>query len=168
MRAVAVSGFMAPGNIVASIGMDLIPSSTFTILLSPFSVKTTVVWDTVNIDQTKYGLEIDKRYKGEIGGFITCKWKANLHENIVMNNKLELFSSYLYDPENVDVDWELSIVLKATKYISTSISTHLIYDDDIAIPVYKSENGIPVKDGDKTTKAIQFREMLSIGFSYKF
>ena len=165
---VPVSAFLSPGNIVSSLGMDFKPNKNLTVMLSPFSVKTTMVWDTVNIDQTKYGLEADQRYKGELGGYITAKWKANLHENIIMNNKLELFSSYLYKPENIDVDWEFALVLKATKYISTTISTHLIYDDDIDIPVYKFENGARVRDGDKVTKAIQFKEMLSIGFSYKF
>lgn len=165
---VAVSTFMSPGNIVASIGMDYKPNKNFTVMMSPFSVKTTVVYDTVNIDQTKYGLDENQRYKGELGGYLTTKWKVNLHENIEMNNKLELFSSYLYKPENIDVDWEFAMVFKATKYISTTIGTHIIYDDDIDIPVYIMEDGERVRDGDKVTKSIQFKEMLSIGFSYKF
>ncbi|MEA1873313.1 MAG: DUF3078 domain-containing protein [Bacteroidota bacterium] len=163
-----VSTFLSPGNIVSSLGMDYKPNKNLTLMLSPFSVKTTVVWDTVNIDQTHYGLEADQRFKGELGGYITAKWKANLHENIVMNNEIELFSSYLNNPKNIDVDWEFILILKATKYLSTSISTHLIYDHDIDIPVYTLENGERVRDGDKITKAIQFKEMLSIGFSYKF
>jgi hypothetical protein len=165
---VPVSAFLSPGNIVSSIGMDYKPNNRFTIMLSPLSVKTTIVYDTVNIDQTRYGLSEDQRFKGELGGYVTAKWRAKLHENIVMNNKIELFSSYLNNPENIDVDWEFAIVLKATKFLSTTISTHLIYDDDIDIPVYKYENGNVVRDGDKMTKAIQFKEMLSIGFSYKF
>jgi hypothetical protein len=44
----------------------------------------------------------------------------------------------------------------------------MIYDDDIDIPVYFLEEGERVRDGDKVTKRIQFKEMLSIGFSYKF
>lgn len=165
---IPVSAFLSPGNIVSSLGMDYKPNKNFTLMLSPFSVKTTVVWDTVNIDQTRYGLEADERFKGELGGYVTAKWAANLHENIVMNNKIELFSSYLNNPENIDIDWEFALILKATKYLSTSITTHLIYDHDIDIPVYTFENGERVRDGDKMTKAIQFKEMLSIGFSYKF
>ncbi|MEA3447234.1 MAG: DUF3078 domain-containing protein [Bacteroidota bacterium] len=163
---VTVSAFLSPGNVVSSIGMDYKPNNGFSIMLSPFSVKTTVVWDTVNVDQTRYGLEENQRFKGEFGGYVTVTWEANLHENIVMNNKVELFSSYLYKPQNVDVDWEMSIVFKATEFISTTFSTHLIYDDDIEIPVYKSVNGEIVQDG--VTRAIQFKEILSIGFSYKF
>ncbi len=163
---VPVSAFLSPGNIVSSIGMDYKLKSGFSIMLAPFSVKTTVVWDTVIVDQTRYGLEENQRFKGEVGGYVTASWKANLHENIVMNNKIELFSSYLNKPQNIDVDWEMSIVFKATEFISTTFSTHLIYDDDIEIPVYKPVNGEIVQDG--VTRAIQFKEMLSIGFSYKF
>ncbi|MGM0649237.1 MAG: DUF3078 domain-containing protein [Bacteroidota bacterium] len=161
-----VSAFMSPGNLVVSIGMDYQPNSEFNVFISPFSVKTTVVWDTVNVDPTKYGLEENQRFKGEVGGYVTASWEANLHKNIVMNNKIELFSSYLYKPQNIDVNWEMSIVFKATELISTTISTHVIYDDDIDIPVYKPVNGEIVQDG--VTKAIQFKEMLSISFSYKF
>jgi len=161
-----VSAFMAPGNLVASVGMDYKLHSKFNILLSPLSMKVTVVYDTVNIDQTKYGLEENQWFKGEVGGYITANWEADLHENILMNNKIELFSSYLNHPENIDVDWQLSIVFKATEFISTTISTHLIYDDDIEIPKYDMVDGEVQQVG--VTRAIQFKEMLSIGFSYKF
>ncbi len=164
---VAVSGFFSPGGVIASIGLDYKPVKNFTLMLSTLSVKLIMVTDST-IDRTKYGLKQDMWYKGDFGGYIAAKWRANLHKNIVMDNKIELFSSYLYKPQNIDVDWEFSIVLKATKYISTTISTHLIYDDDIEIPVYNVIDGVKIKDETKTTKAIQFKELLSVGFSYKF
>ncbi len=62
------------------------------------------------------------------------------------------------------------IIMKINKYISTNISTHFIYDDDIDIPVY-DEDGTPSINElgeQKTTKHLQFKEVLSVGFSYKF
>ncbi|MFP4664600.1 MAG: DUF3078 domain-containing protein [Bacteroidales bacterium] len=163
---VPVSAFLAPANFVASIGMDYKPNSDFNILLSPLSMKLTVVYDTVNIDQTKYGLDEDQWFKGEIGGYVRARWKTDLHKNISMKNEIELFSSYLNNPENIDVDWQMALVFKATEFITTTISTHLIYDDDIEIPEYEMVDGEVQQVG--VTRAIQFKEMLSIGLSYKF
>lgn len=163
---VPVSAFMSPGYIVSSLGMDYKPNDSFTIMMSPLSVKTNIVSDTALIDQTKYGLGEDQRFKSELGAYMTTKWKWDIHENIIMVNKLELFSNYKQNPENIDVDWEMNMTFKATKFINTSISTHLIYDHDVDIPVYEEVDGQKTKVGE--TKAIQFKELLSVGFSYKF
>ncbi|NJK96068.1 MAG: hypothetical protein HC905_15210 [Bacteroidales bacterium] len=53
------------------------------------------------------------------------------------------------------------ISMKVNKYISASLSTQLLYDDDIT---YKSKvGGIEIEKGPK----IQFKEILGVGFSYK-
>ena len=52
---------------------------------------------------------------------------------------------------------------KVNKFISATLSTHLIYDEDITI---KKEND----DGelDEFNSKIQFKEVLAVGFSMKF
>ena len=72
---------------------------------------------------------------------------------------------YLDRPQNVDVNWELLIGLKVNKYISASISTQMIYDHDIPVPVERDIDGVTVKG---TGPRLQFKQVLAIGFSYKF
>jgi hypothetical protein len=48
------------------------------------------------------------------------------------------------------------------KFLSASITTQLAYDDKIKIPVVR--NGIATSIGS----LVQFKEILGIGFSYKF
>ena len=60
----------------------------------------------------------------------------------------------------------MNIKIKDTKYITTNISTHLIYDDDIKIPKYEEIDGVKTQTG--YTKKVQFKELLTIGLSYKF
>jgi hypothetical protein len=50
---------------------------------------------------------------------------------------------------NIDVNWEVMVNLKANKFLTTSIFTHLIYDHNII-------------------KETQFKEVLGVGVSYKF
>ncbi|MBK8927730.1 MAG: hypothetical protein IPM74_17965 [Crocinitomicaceae bacterium] len=79
-------------------------------------------------------------------------------ENITITSKLSLFSNYANNPQNIDVNWENLIEFKVNKYISATLATHLIYDDDIDIT-----------DADGNTgPRTQFKEVIGIGFSYKF
>ncbi len=85
-------------------------------------------------------------------------------ENITLQTKLELFSNYLETPQNIDINWETLISMKVNKLISATLSTHLIYDDDIEITIDKNDDGIIDERGPR----IQFKEVLGVGFSYKF
>jgi hypothetical protein len=115
------------------------------------------------VDPTKYGIDDGKNRKDEMGAYIKSHFKFDLTKDILVENKLDFFSNFLESPQNIDVNWELNIGLKINSHMNTTISTHLIYDDDIEVPVYDTD-GVKIS----TTKSIQFKEVLSIGFSYKF
>ncbi|MBK6527486.1 MAG: hypothetical protein IPG07_19180 [Crocinitomicaceae bacterium] len=48
--------------------------------------------------------------------------------------------------------------MKVNKFISATISTHLLYDDDVSITDSKG------KVGPRT----QFKEVIGVGFAYKW
>jgi len=77
---------------------------------------------------------------------------------------VDLFSNYLHNPQNIDVNWQVLINMKVNKFLSASITTHIIYDDDIMIPLDRNEDGITEGKGPRT----QFKEVLGVGLSYKF
>ncbi len=79
-------------------------------------------------------------------------------ENITLTTKLSLFSNYANNPQNIDVNWETLLELKVNKFISATISTHLLYDDDVSITDSKG------KVGPRT----QFKEVIGVGFAYKW
>ena len=83
--------------------------------------------------------------------------------NVGFLTKLDLFSNYMHNPQNVDVNWEILLSMKVNKYISATIATQLVYDDDINISVY-NKNNILEAVGPRT----QFKEVINVGFSYKF
>lgn len=160
---VIVSDFMAPGHLFFALGLDYKPSKTTSLLISPITSKLTIVRDTINIDQTKYGLDKDKKIKPEIGGYIKAKFRYQFNKDISIDNKLTLFANYLDNPWNIDIDWEVTLKMRISYYINANISTHLIYDDNIMVPLYDSE-GIKIGSGPR----VQFKEIISIGFTYKF
>ena len=85
-------------------------------------------------------------------------------ENIKFTTRLELYSSYNNNPSNIDVNWENRIDMKVNKFISVSIITELIYDDDINIAVDRDDDGVMDGSGPR----VQFKETLGVGLSYKF
>nr|MBP9083784.1 DUF3078 domain-containing protein [Bacteroidia bacterium] len=95
---------------------------------------------------------------------IRALYKKDIIENVNLQTKLELFSNYLEDPQNIDVNWEVLISMKVNKYITATLATQLIYDDNTIIAVDNNSDGIIDEAGPRT----QFKEVLGVGFSYKF
>ena len=83
-------------------------------------------------------------------------------ENITFQTVLELFSNYLNNPQNIDVNWTTLTTFKVNKFISATLSTQLIYDDDIK--VLRSAGDQKGTIGPD----IQFKQVLGVGFTYKF
>lgn len=160
---VIVSSFMSPGHLFFALGLDYKPSKTTSILISPMTSKSTIVRDTVNIDQTKYGLAPNRKIKSEMGGYLKAKLLLKITDDISFDNKLSLFTNYLDKPQNIDVDWEATLKMKINYYINANISTHLIYDDNIEVPLFNDE-GTQIGTGPR----IQFKELISVGFTFKF
>ncbi len=159
---VPVSKFMSPGHLVFSFGLDYKPNNNLTVLISPITSKFTIVSDTASYDQTRFGVGADEKIRKEIGAYVKAIWKYNITKDIFMENKINFFTNYTNNPQNVDIDWELNLKMKLTRYINLSLNTQIIYDDDIDIPVFEGGEQVGV------TKGVQFREVIGVGFSYNF
>ena len=149
--------------------------------IAPVTSKITIVNDQVLSNAGSFGVEKaiyditgnvisnGKKMRAEYGGYLRLIYSKNdftseFMKNITFTTRLDMFSNYLQNPQNIDVSWETLISLKVNKYISVNINTHLLYDDDIKINVDSNNDGVVDKAGPRT----QFKEILGVGFSYKF
>jgi len=165
-----VSRFFNPAILTAGIGLDYKPNKNVSINFSPLSYKGTFVPDTANIDQTKYGVAADKRSKNEPGlsFMITNVYKPV--STVTITNRLQLFTNYINNPQNIDVDWEMIVTAALNWFTDVRFNTHLIFDDDTKTPVFDKEKQ-PVLGPDgkqKTTARIQFKELLGFSFVFRF
>lgn len=151
-----ISGAFAPAYITLSLGIDYIPNEYFTVFASPLSGKITVVNDTAL--SVNYGLEKGENSRSEIGGMVKAEFKKDVVENVNLQTKVELFSNYVNNPQNIDVNWQLALNLKVNDFISANIGTQLVYDDDIKTLV----------DGGSKGPKIQFKEVFGLGFNVEF
>lgn len=161
---IVISSFMAPGYLLAAAGIDYRPNKYFSLFFAPLTSKTTFVRNQALADSSAFGVEAGENIRNEFGGYIKTVFTKDIAKNINLNTKLDLFSNYLNNPQNIDINWEVLLSMKVNKYITANISTQLLYDDDILVPVDKDGDGV----NESTGKRIQFKEILGIGFSFKF
>jgi len=175
-----ISDFLAPAYLLGAIGMDYKPDNYVSIFLAPVSGKITIVNNQALADEGAFGVDAStfdiagnmlqhgKKVKTEFGGyarFIYSRndFKSEFLKNVSFTTKIDFFSNYLKNPQNIDISWETLLVLKVNKFISASFNTILLYDDDTMI-IDKQSDGTIVKTGPR----IQFKELLGVGLSYKF
>jgi hypothetical protein len=177
-RSRLISDFLAPAYLLAAIGMDYKSTDKFTIFMSPATLKTTIVMNQDLADIGAFGVEkaiIDpitgdiitpgQNIRNEVGGFLKMMYKTEVMENVTFQTRIDLFSNYLNNPQNIDINWETLVTMKINKWLNASIATHLIYDDDIKIFVANPD--LP-SGGEQVGPRVQFKEVLSLGISYKF
>ncbi len=121
-----ISNFFAPGFVTTSLGFGYKPNAWFSALLSPLSGKHTFVLDDDLSNAGAFGVDAGN-----------------------LTSSLSLFTPYSDNFGNVDITWDLALAMKVNKYISATISTSLLYDDDIV-------------------SKVQFKEVIGVGFAYNF
>jgi hypothetical protein len=162
---IQISDWLAPAYIIGSLGMNIIREKIFTINLSPFAGRLTIVNLPELSSVGSFGVEPGRIFREEFGAYLKGMFRIeNLFENVTVQTKIDLFSNYLEKPKNIDVSWETLVVLKVNKYIQANISTHLIYDHDILIQQDTTGNGEIDSAGPRT----QFKEVFSLGLGFKF
>ena len=172
------SRFFAPGYLLLSLGLDYKPEEGISVFLSPLTAKLTFVSDQALADAGAFGVEKavydtsgmmispGKSMRTELGAFLKFEYKKKILENVLLHNKLEVFSNYLNHPENLDIFWDVLLSLRVNKFISATLNTTLVYDHDIAIPVYRDIGGVMVQTG--SGPRVQFKETLGVGLAYSF
>lgn len=153
-----ISKFMAPGYLNLGLGMDY-KVEKLSILLAPISGKFTFVTDDILAADGAFGVDPGKNTRSEMGGTLKLDFKTEVVKNVTFQTKLDLFSNYFHNPENIDVDWNILVNMKINDFLSANLVTRLIYDDDIKI--LDPETGI-------SEPRVQFMEMFGVGLTFKF
>jgi hypothetical protein len=162
---VKISSFFAPAYVIFAIGMDYKPNDNISLFMTPLTLRSTIVADKTLSDIGAFGVDPGKKLKNEFGAYINFQYKKDeIVKNINFLTKIDIFSNYLKDPQNVDVNWETLFVLKVNKFVSATIATNLVYDDNTKIGFDTNHDGVVDKYGART----QFKEVIGVGFTYKF
>jgi len=152
-----ISDLFAPAYLTIAPGFEWAQNDDFSIFLSPISAR----WVYVKSDEDslgpRYGLDPGETSKFEAGAFVSVNFRKEVAKNIGIKSRLDLYSNYLKNPQNVDFFWTNVIAMKLNKWLALTYNFDLIYDDDVRLFG-------PSGDAPRT----QIKSVLSIGFSGKF
>ncbi|MBT8318202.1 MAG: DUF3078 domain-containing protein [Lutibacter sp.] len=142
--------FLSPGYLQFGPGMLWKKSDNLKINFAPATAKLVIVDKNLTLPNDAYfGVEEGKSTRFEFGAAIGAYAKFNLMPNVSMENILNLYSNYLEDPQNVDLDYTMNIVMAVNKYLSANLSFQTIYDDN-------------------AFEGFQTREVFGLGVNYGF
>ncbi len=150
------SGFMAPAYFSGGLGVEWKPQGWLSVNASPATWKATLV----NNEGLRpfYGLKDDQMMRHEFGGNVKIEVQGKIVGDLSGYTRLNLFSNFLDNPQNVDVDWTMRLDLKINKWLSANVNLHAIYDDDIKIPQPDGTLG----------RRLQLQEVAGLGLLVKF
>jgi hypothetical protein len=170
-----ISKPFAPAYTFLGIGSEYIyKPEKLNVYLSPLTLKSTLVLDQTLADSGSYGVQkaiydVDgnlishgKKSKTELGILVTSYIEKEVVTNITIKNRLTLYTDYLHNFGNIDVDWQFYADLKVNEYVKANVGLNLVYDEDI--DVIKEENGEKINEGPK----VQLKQVLGIGLEYTF
>jgi len=174
---VPISQFMAPGYTFLGAGTEFShPEEELTVYLSPITFKSTFVLDQKLANEGMFGVEPavtdelgniikeGEKLRTEFGFLVTSDFSKEVFDNINLNNQLSLYSDYLNNFGNIDVDWQLAVNMKVNDFVKANIGAHIRYDDDVKFKEDTNDDGKLETSGPR----IQLKQMLGVGVVYEF
>lgn len=167
----SISSFMAPGYLFFGFGAEYgKDSKVFTAYLSPSTLKTTFVYDQRLANEGAFGVDpavyddygniyrAGKNSRTEFGILVSSEYYTELFKNISLSNRISLYTDYLEDFGNVDVDWKVEFNFKVNSFVQAKIISHLKYDNATKTKT-TNDFGEEVIGGAK----VQWKQQLGIG-----
>jgi len=172
-----ISRLMAPGYLFFGGGMEYgkhIDELTF--YFSPLTVKATFVLDEDLANAGSFGVkpaEYDslgnlikkgERVRNEVGILINNSYEIEVAENINMKHRVSLYTDYINNFGNIDLDWRIDFDFKVNNFVKASFGSHLRYDDDVKTTKPSEIEG----EFDEAGAKLQWKQFLGIGFAVDF
>jgi opacity protein-like surface antigen len=127
------SDLLSPAYFTLSAGFDYKPDEHFSVFISPVTARLTVVKnDSISL-KGLYGVDSGEHHKFEFGAFLSAIYIKDLNKIISYNARLDLFSNYAHNPQNIDVLMSNVFAAKLSKWLTATWSLDLVYDDDVKL-----------------------------------
>jgi hypothetical protein len=165
------SGFFAPATLLVTPGLEWRPIKEFSLFASPLAARWVIVSNDpfsysfpngIRPDGTQedpissfYGVDPFRKVSSQFGSFVSANFKKEVMKNITYTTRLDLYSDYLNQPENIDIFWTNILVFKVNKWIALQYQWNMAYDHDF----------VPK---DATGPKTQFLGNFGIGVAGKF
>jgi hypothetical protein len=147
------SSFLSPAYLILSVGFDYKPNPNLSVFMSPLTSRSTIVSNNSLAQKGVYGIPPGEHTLKEIGAFATVNYNNTIAKNITYKGRIDLFSNYQNQAQNVDLYMTNLFSFKINRYFSATYSLDMIYDDNIRL-----------FGPDKTSPGLQLKSLIGIGF----
>lgn len=176
-KEVPISRFMAPGYLFFGGGMEYGKNiDEFGFYFSPLTLKATFVLDEDLANQGAFGVEpavyddegnlirLGEKLRREVGILVTNSYEVPIMQNIDLRHQISLYTDYINNFGNLDLDWRLDFDFKVNNYVRATFGSHIRYDDDVKTQVETDVEG----EFDEAGAKIQWKQFLGVGFAVDF
>jgi len=201
-----IAKFFSPATITVSPGISFLKKTdfgTFSALLSPASLKMTIVADDSIAMLGQHGnphgtgvteqefidnwrVKPDGQVAGgyyahnyiQFGATFKAGYKHKLWKykegdkdkhRLILATNVTLYSNYMREPQNIDVEWITTVDLYLFKGLSLSLLTNLFYDHDVLVQVDRDGDINTGTNGyESTGRRVSFMQQLLIKYNFLF
>lgn len=179
-----LSQFFSPATITLSVGIDYKVSDKFGIYYSPLGGKFIIVANDQIAARGVHGnpvrgTKVDGRYAdfdnvdAQMGSLLRMNFASTFaEEKVSLTAALTLYSNYLRDPQNIDVDWANELNVTLWKNFKIGLLLNIFYDHDVKVQIsdWDFPSGIRTDiDGDPiTARRVSITEQLLIKYARSF
>ncbi len=147
------SSFLSPAYLIASLGFDYKQGPNLSIFMSPLTSRYTILANNRLAQKGGYGVKPGEHILKEIGAFATVNYNNTIAKNITYKGRMDLFSNYENQAQNVDFFMTNLFSFKISRFFSATYGLDMIYDDNIRL--FGPTNSSP---------ALQTKSLIGIGF----
>ncbi len=144
--------FFSPAYLQIGVGLYWRKSKDLWVNFAPVTGRLIIVnkFFTENLQDGKqyFGVNKGSNSRFELGASLRSYFKFEFIENVEISNRLSLYSDYLENSGNIDLDYTINTSMKINKYLTTNLILQFIYDDN-------------------SIKRLQVREVMGIGLNLK-
>lgn len=151
------STFLSPAYIIFSQGLDFKPTKQVSIFFSPITARWVVVANDALSNRGEYGVKAGANSIGQFGAFGTITIEKYFNKKVLYRSRLDLFSNYQRQPQNVDVFITNVLSTKIGKNLAFNWNVDLIYDDDVRLFGPR-----------KSSPGLQAKSIIGLGLQVKF
>ncbi len=144
-----ISHFFSPAYFQFGPGFLWKKDNNLSINIAPAAGKLILVHKHFTDLGPSFGVLQGDNTRFELGASVSTYYKVSPITNVSIENILNLYSNYLEDAQNVDINYQMNLVMKINKYLSANINVQTIYDDN-------------------AIKAFQVKEIFGLGINYGF
>ncbi|WP_298550840.1 DUF3078 domain-containing protein [uncultured Algibacter sp.] len=172
-----ISRLFAPGYLFFGGGMEYGKNiDKLSFYFSPLTLKATFVLDEDLANAGSFGvtpavLDSDgnvivpgEQIRSEVGVLVTNSYEMEVVENINIKNQVSLYSDYVNNFGNLDLDWRIDFDFKVNSFVRATLGSHLRYDDDVKTQIPSEIEG----EFDESGAKVQWKQFLGVGVAVDF